>query len=94
VHRANTPILGQSSGLKIHTALPGNAGYAHGWVVTARSWAGGDGLTHTGSNNQWYSVIWLAPAKDFAVVASCNLGGTSAFNAIDAAVGQAIQLFL
>jgi CubicO group peptidase (beta-lactamase class C family) len=94
VHKANTAILTQSSGLKLHTAVPDNAGYALGWNVVNRAWANGDALNHTGSNLQWYSNIWIAPNRDFAVVVSCNWGHNNAFLATDDAVGQMIALFL
>jgi CubicO group peptidase (beta-lactamase class C family) len=94
VHRGNTPILNQDLGVKLHTALLNNANYALGWEVAARPWAGGNAINHNGSNNQWYTVIWMAPGKDFAVVVSCNLAGTSAVIATDAVAGSAIQKFL
>jgi len=93
-HRGDSPLLNQSLAVKLHTAVLNNAGYALGWEVTARPWAAGDALTHTGSNNQWYTIIWMAPGRDFAVVATCNLAGTAAFNALDSVIGSTIQKFL
>ena len=47
--------------------------YAMGWLISeGKPWAGGPALTHAGSNTMWYAVAWLAPAKDFAVVVTCN----------------------
>jgi len=43
--------------MDLHTALPNNSDYAHGWIADDRAWAGGRALTHAGSNLQWYSVI-------------------------------------
>lgn len=94
VHKANTAILSRTSGVKLHTALPNNAGYAHGWNVTARPWANGDALNHTGSNQQWYSNIWLAPNREFAVVVACNWAHNNASLATDDVAGQMISLFL
>lgn len=39
-----------------------------------RDWAGGTTLTHNGSNTMFFAVMWLSPAKDFAVVVMCNSG--------------------
>lgn len=48
--------------------------YALGWVVTKRKWAGGKTLTHTGSNTMFFTVIWMAPAKNMAWIVSTNVG--------------------
>ena len=67
-------------------ATPKGTTYAGGWIVTERSWAGeGNGtvLTHTGSNNSWLCVAWLAPGKDFGVLAATNVGGDDASAACD-----------
>ena len=47
----------------------GSEGYAFGWAVAPRPWAGGDALTHAGSNTMNYAVVWMAPAKDRVLVA-------------------------
>jgi CubicO group peptidase (beta-lactamase class C family) len=93
-HKSDTPLLRQAAALKLHRAYPNNANYAHGWIVTSRPWANGDALTHTGSNTQWYSNLWLAPNRDFAVVALCNLGGDTAFSATDDIAARMIGEFL
>lgn len=55
---------------------PADGDYAMGWTRTERAWAGPAGdrvaLTHTGSNTLWYSVAWIAPARDIAVLVCCN----------------------
>jgi CubicO group peptidase (beta-lactamase class C family) len=78
---------------KLHTDVAGQ-GYALGWSVGERPWAGGRTLNHTGSNNQWYTNIWLAPNRDFAMVIVTNIGGDRAFRATDAVAGRLIALFL
>lgn len=93
-HKADTALLSRASAMKVHTAYPNNGNYAHGWIVANRSWAGGDALTHTGSNNQWYSNVWLAPNREFAVIALCNLGGDTAFQATDDIAARMIREFL
>lgn len=66
--------------------------YAFGWLVVDRPWAGGIALNHAGSNTQNYAVVWMAPAKDFAVLVMTNQGDT--FDACDAAASELIHHFL
>jgi CubicO group peptidase (beta-lactamase class C family) len=66
--------------------------YAFGWIVTKRDWGGGTVLTHSGSNNMNYSVVWVAPLRDFAVVAAANQGGADA--ACDQVAATLIGSFL
>ena len=51
---------------------PGARNYAAGWSVVQRDWAGGTALTHTGSNLNWYAVLWIAPNRGFAVLTIAN----------------------
>jgi hypothetical protein len=37
-----------------------------------------------------FCAVWIAPERDFAILACCNLGGPAA-EPIDAAVGAAIM---
>ncbi|HYG35395.1 MAG TPA: serine hydrolase domain-containing protein [Clostridia bacterium] len=94
VDKSDTPILHRASGRKLHTECRNNSDYAYGWNVVHRDWAKGKALNHTGSNTQWYSNVWLAPERDFAVIALCNLGGDTAFAATDAVAAAMIQQFL
>jgi CubicO group peptidase (beta-lactamase class C family) len=73
-------------------AFGGN--YAGGWIVAKRPWAGGRVLTHDGSNTQNYAVAWLAPLRDFAVLAATNQGGDEAAKACDQACSGLIGEFL
>jgi CubicO group peptidase (beta-lactamase class C family) len=66
-------------------------GYACGWGRPSRPWAGGDVLTHNGSNTMWFCVTWIAPKKDFAVLVCCNQGGDAAAKACDDAASAMIQ---
>ena len=98
-HNHGSPLLTQASFLKLHTAYPNNADYAHGWSAVDRPWAdNGKALNHAGSNTMWYSVIWMAPARDFAVISLCNLATASGANpgatATDQIAGKMIQEFL
>ena len=79
---------------RLHQALPGQ-GYALGWNVAERDWAGGRVLHHTGSNTQWYTNVWLAPERGWAFVVVANFGGDDdAFRCTDAVVAALIAEFL
>jgi len=68
--------------------------YACGWVRMERGWAGGTVLWHNGSNTMWYIVMWLAPEKNFCVIAVTNMAGDEAEQACDAAATAMIQKWL
>ncbi|MCP4216190.1 MAG: beta-lactamase family protein [bacterium] len=60
----------------------GHEGYALGWFTINQKWATGDVsgnngncLTHEGSNNSWYAIVWIAPERNFAVLSCTNIGG-------------------
>lgn len=58
-----------------HLHTPGlQQGYAGGWTVSDRPWAGGRILTHNGSNTVWYCVVFLAPEQGRGVFAASNYG--------------------
>ena len=78
---------------RLHTPLAGGD-YACGWVVVKRDWAGGNALMHNGSNTMWYVVMWLAPEKDFSVVAATNIAGSGAEKGCDEAATAMIQQWL
>ena len=65
--------------------------YAGGWNVLERSWAGGRTLMHNGSNTSWYATIWIAPARDFAILIATNQGGAAAAAACEQAVEKLIR---
>ncbi len=77
---------------------PGGDAYALGWMVLDRPWAKGKGasdtgrcLHHAGSNNSWYALVWMAPERGFAVLATTNMGGDGVFKKIDAVIWTVIQ---
>ena len=88
--------------VKLHTPFDGPAPeYAMGWIVAKRPWAKGSAagdtgrvLTHNGSNTMWFCVAWLAPEKDWAVIATCNKGGGEAGTATDEAVSQMVGKYV
>ena len=65
----------------------------YGWGVVARPWAGGNALSHAGSNTMNYCVCWLAPAKKFGVLVCTNQGGDEAAKACDDASAAMIRRF-
>jgi CubicO group peptidase (beta-lactamase class C family) len=77
-------------------AKPADEGdnYACGWVVLDRDWAGGTTLMHNGSNTMWYVVMWLAPEKNFVVIAATNIAGSEAEQGCDAACVLMIDKWL
>lgn len=91
---------GNTSGLlkpetlrKLHTP-PEGGDYAGGWVVLKRSWAGGSALMHSGSNTMWYLVMWLAPEKNFAIIAATNIAGPEAQRGCDEVASAMIAKWL
>ena len=78
---------------RLHTP-PKGGDYACGWVVLKRSWAGGNALMHNGSNTLWYVVMWLAPEKQFAVIAATNIGGPEATKGCDEVASAMIEQWL
>ncbi len=77
----------------LHTVVSPAKDYAVGWVVLRRPWAGGTALMHNGTNTMNYAVMWLAPGKNFAVVAACNIDSGIGAPACDAAVSLLIRKF-
>jgi CubicO group peptidase (beta-lactamase class C family) len=74
----------------LHTVV--GSDYALGWIVTQRGWAGGTALTHTGDNTMNFALVWVAPAKDVAVLITANQG--SAFKAADEMASLLIGAYL
>lgn len=88
--RRDQRLLQRASFQKLHTALAGQD-YALGWVTAERPWGGGRVLTHSGTNTMNFAVMWVAPERDFAVVAATNAGGAEAEKGCDRAVSALIQ---
>jgi hypothetical protein len=78
---------------KLHTPPKGEE-YACGWICVDRGWAGGRALMHNGSNTMWYLVMWLAPQKDFAVIAATNTGVGDTFSGCDDVAAAMIHQWL
>lgn len=77
----------------LHQA-PFGGDYAFGWVIAPRPWAKGDALTHAGSNNSNFAVVWAAPKRGFAVLVMTNIAGEKVPAASDEVVWTLIQKFL
>jgi CubicO group peptidase (beta-lactamase class C family) len=75
-------------------AMPGEGMYAFGWAVVDRPWADGRALTHSGSNTLNFSVAWLAPNRQFAVIAVTNICADATPASMDAVVGLMINFHL
>lgn len=84
-------LLKPESYQTLHHPSP-DSGYACGWATAERPWAGGNCLTHNGTNNANYFVAWLAPEKAFGVLAATNQGGPAGAAATDAACSLLISL--
>ena len=78
---------------KLHTP-PEGGDYACGWVVLKRGWSGGNALMHSGSNTMWYLIMWLAPEKNFAVIAATNIAGPGAEKGCDEVASAMIGKWL
>jgi CubicO group peptidase (beta-lactamase class C family) len=90
--RGASKLLKAETFRKLHAPVGGD--YALGWVVTERKWAGGRALTHSGSNNMFYVVVWMAPEKNSAVIIASNIGVNDAAAGCDEAAGKLITEFL
>ncbi len=86
-------ILPSETVKRLHTPAEG-FDYASGWFIAQRDWADGNALNHSGTNLHWYAVVWMAPARDFAVLVATNQGGEVAWEAIDEAAGRLIRMHL
>jgi len=64
--------------LKILHTPPFGGDYALGWLVVERPWAGGTALTHAGSNNMNYTLIWMGLPRKIGVIVSTNQAGDQA----------------
>jgi CubicO group peptidase (beta-lactamase class C family) len=92
-HGAGETLLKPQSFRKLH-APPEGGDYACGWGTAKRGWAGGTALTHAGSNTMWFLVMWLAPEKNFSVIAATNIAGPDAEKGCDEVAAAMIKKWL
>jgi CubicO group peptidase (beta-lactamase class C family) len=87
-------LLTPETMLRLHTPPDSLSDYAYGWGRAERPWGGPPGerfvITHNGSNTMWFCVLWVAPTRDFAVLACCNTGAEGAAQACDEACAMMI----
>jgi len=78
--RTGTMFLKKDGFRKLHKP-PEGQDYAFGWGTV-----NGGVLTHAGSNNMFYCVVWIFPMKDAVFVAATNCAGKGAAKGTDEAV--------
>lgn len=95
--QARSTVLPPGLGRDLFTprvGIPGTDGYALGWVMVTRGWAGGRVAAHEGSNTVNHSVAWLGLGRGVGFIAVTNaadpLGGVTG-QALDGLVGRMIQ---
>lgn len=88
--RGEPALLTPASYQKLHSP-PFGGEYALGWLVLKRDWAGGTVLHHGGDNTMNFANVWVAPRRDFAILACVNQSGDTAFNASDEAIAALIE---
>ena len=70
---------------------PGAGHYAAGWGVGTRSWAGGVTLSHSGSNGNWRTVLWIAPNRGVAYLVAANAYEEDTLEVLDTVVSRLIR---
>lgn len=93
--RDPTPLVEKQSSLdKLHSTLP-NSGQqgVGGWLVHDIESLGGHCLQMVGSNTMWYSLFWVIPERDIAIVATTNTGDPRGFEILDQVAAFLIQKY-
>ncbi len=94
--QGTSSVIGASEGQTVSSGAvdmgSGNS-YGYGWRVTSRPWANGRVWTHQGSNTNNSSVAWVAPDRDFALLALTNAGGGAAFAGLDQLVLRLLEYY-
>lgn len=91
--RGEAGLLPASCVRQLHEP-PFGGDYALGWGLHPRGWAGGRALSHAGSNGMNYSVAWLAPHRNFAVLTATNRAGDDVPQVLDQLCAALIKRFL
>jgi len=89
--RGASALLKPEAYQTMHTATF-DGDYALGWMVAERSWGGGKVLNHAGDNTMNFANVWIAPKRNFAIVACVNQSGKAAFTATDEAIVALMKL--
>ena len=77
---------------RLHQQASGTAS-GLGWLLGVRVWANGIALHHEGSNQLWYANVWLAPERDFGLLAVTNGGQERGFRTTEQTVLTLIERF-
>ncbi len=83
------PGLLRPESYQVLSRPPEGGEHALGWLAVQRDWAGGPALNHCGCNTLFFANVWLAPARDRAVLVVANQG-EDAFPATDAVVAALV----
>ncbi|MEZ6094357.1 MAG: serine hydrolase domain-containing protein [Pirellulaceae bacterium] len=70
----------------------GEENFAMGWVSLKRRWAKGKALTHSGSNTFWHATVWVAPRKNWTIIAAANCEGDGVHQLLDQLIGKQIDI--
>lgn len=77
---------------KLHRTLPKSKKHGvGGWLVHHIPWFGGYCLQMVGSNTMWFTIFWILPAYDMAIVVTTNSAPFSAFGTCDKAVAAILK---
>ena len=88
-----TPLLSGASFLKLHT--PVATTQALGWNAVSRPWAGEQlALVAETAGPLFVALVWVAPAKNVALLVVANESDSIALSAIDKVVGELIKGFV
>ena len=63
-----------------------------GWLVQDIPGMGGHCLQMTGSNTMWFSLLWIIPGQDKAIVVTTNSAQKNAFETCDKAVAALLSM--
>ncbi|MDF1755252.1 MAG: serine hydrolase [Verrucomicrobiales bacterium] len=79
---------------KLNSTLPNSrAQGVGGWLVHDIKTFGGHCLQMIGSNTVWFTIFWIFPGFDMAIVVSANSAPFSAFFTCDKAVADLLEEF-
>ena len=90
--RGTDGLVSAATFQRIQTQAPRTAS-GLGWLLAVRVWADGIALHQEGSNQLWYANAWLAPARDFGLLAVTNGGQDRGYRATEATVSALIERF-
>jgi len=86
------PLLKPETWRKLHQP-PYKGEQALGWFQVRRAWGGPEGrvYNHSGTNNQNYAIVWMAPERRLAVGVLTNQGGDAARDSMDGVASGVIR---